>query len=103
MIVALDKIKTHLNIDKDFVEDDNYLMSLSEVAECVVERHIGYKFSKLMEDNDGQLPMPIQHAMLLFIGTMYANRESVTFGSANVLPHAYDYILQLFENYDVWC
>jgi uncharacterized phage protein (predicted DNA packaging) len=103
MYVALDKIKTHLNIDKDFVEDDNYLMSLSEVAECVVERHIGYKFSKLMEDNDGQLPMPIQHAMLLFIGTMYANRESVTFGSANVLPHAYDYILQLFENYDVWC
>jgi uncharacterized phage protein (predicted DNA packaging) len=103
MYVALDKIKTHLNIDKDFIEDDNYLMSLSEVAECVVERHIGYKFSKLMEDNDGQLPMPIQHAMLLFIGTMYANRESVTFGSANVLPHAYDYILQLFENYDVWC
>lgn len=103
MYVALDKIKTHLNIDKDFVEDDNYLMSLSEVAECVVERHIGYKFSKLMEDNDGQLPMPIQHAMLLFIGTMYANRESVTFGSANVLPHAYDYILQLFENYDAWC
>jgi uncharacterized phage protein (predicted DNA packaging) len=103
MYVALDKIKTHLNIDKDFVEDDNYLMSVSEVAECVVERHIGYKFSKLMEDNDGQLPMPIQHAMLLFIGTMYANRESVTFGSANVLPHAYDYILQLFENYDVWC
>ena len=103
MYVALDKIKTHLNIDKDFIEDDNYLMSLSEVAECVVERHIGYKFSKLMEDNDGQLPMPIQHAMLLFIGTMYANRESVTFGSANALPHAYDYILQLFENYDVWC
>lgn len=103
MYVALDKIKTHLNIDKDFVEDDNYLMSLSEVAECVVERHIGYKFSKMIEDNDGQLPMPIQHAMLLFIGTMYANRESVTYGSPNILPHAYDYILQLFENYDVWC
>ena len=103
MYVALDKIKTHLNIDKDFVEDDNYLMSLSEVAECVVERHIGYKFSKLIEDHDGQLPMPIQHAMLLFIGTMYANRESVTFGSASELPLSYNYILQLFENYDVWC
>lgn len=103
MYVALDKIKTHLNIDKDFVADDNYLMSLSEVAECVVERHIGYKFSDLMSKNDGQLPMPLQHAMLLLIGTMYANRESVTYGSANILPHAYDYILQLFENYDVWC
>lgn len=103
MNIALDKIKKHLNIDTDFTEDDAYLSSLAEVAECVVERHIGYKFSDLIEKNDGQLPMPLQHAMLLFIGTMYANRESVTFGSASELPLSYNYILQLFENYDVWC
>lgn len=102
MYLALDKIKKHLNIDTDFIEDDSYLQSLSEVAESVVERHIGYKFSDLVESNEGQLPMPIQHAMLLFIGTMYANRESVTFGSANELPLSYNYILQLFENYNVW-
>lgn len=103
MYVALDKIKKHLNIDTDYLEDDTYLMALSEVAEVVVERHIGYKFTDLAEKNEGSLPAPLEHAMLLFIGTMYANRESVTFGSANELPLAYNYILQLFENYDVWC
>ena len=100
MYISLDKCKKHLNIDPDFKEDDNYIMSLVEVAEEIVQRHIGYRFEDILVD--GQLPMALQHAMLLFIGTMYANRESVTFGSASELPLAYNYILQLFENYDVW-
>ena len=100
MYLALDKIKKHLNIDSDFVEDDNYILSLAEVAEEVVQRHIGYRFEDILVD--GQLPAPLQHAMLLFVGNMYANRESVTFGSASELPLSYNYILQLFENYDVW-
>lgn len=102
MYIAIDKIKRHLNIDMDFKEDDQYLMALSEVAESVVERHVGYKFSDLVEKNGGELPMPLQHAMLLFIGQLYANRESVTFGSATVLPHAYEYILDLYTNLDCW-
>ena len=100
MYISLDKCKKHLNIDPDFKEDDNYIMSLIEVAEEVVQRHIGYRFEDILVD--GQLPMALQHAMLLFIGNMYANRESVTFGSASELPLSYNYILQLFENYDVW-
>jgi prolyl-tRNA synthetase len=48
-------------------------------------------------------PLAIRPTSETVIGTMYANRESVTFGSANELPLAYNYILQLFENYDVWC
>lgn len=100
MYIAIDKIKRHLNIDMDFKEDDQYLMALSEVAEEVVQRHIGYRFEDILVD--GQLPMALQHAMLLLIGQFYANRESVTFGSASPVPHSYDYILQLFENYDVW-
>ena len=100
MYISLDKCKKHLNIDPNFTEDDNYIMSLVEVAEEIVQRHIGYRFEDILVD--GQLPMALQHAMLLFIGTMYANRESVTFGSASELPLSYNYILQLFENYDVW-
>ena len=100
MYISLDKCKKHLNIDPEFKEDDNYIMSLVEVAEEIVQRHIGYRFEDILVD--GQLPMALQHAMLLFIGTMYANRESVTFGSASELPLSYNYILQLFENYDVW-
>lgn len=100
MYISLDKCKKHLNIDPDFKEDDNYIMSLVEVAEEIVQRHIGYRFEDILVD--GQLPMALQHAMLLLIGQFYANRESVTFGSASELPLSYNYILQLFENYDVW-
>ena len=100
MYISLEKCKKHLNIDKDFTEDDNYIMSLIEVAEEIVQRHIGYRFEDILVD--GQLPMALQHAMLLLIGQFYANREAVTFGSASELPLAYNYILQLFENYDVW-
>ena len=100
MYISLDKCKKHLNIDPEFKEDDNYIMSLVEVAEEIVQRHIGYRFEDILVD--GQLPMALQHAMLLFIGNMYANRESVTFGSPSELPLSCNYILQLFENYDVW-
>ena len=100
MYISLDKCKKHLNLDPDFTEDDNYIMSLVEVAEEIVQRHIGYRFEDILVD--GQLPMALQHAMLLLIGQFYANRESVTFGSASELPLSYNYILQLFENYDVW-
>ena len=100
MYISLEKCKKHLNIDPDFKEDDNYIMSLVEVAEEIVQRHIGHRFEDILVD--GQLPMALQHAMLLLIGQFYANRESVTFGSASELPLSYNYILQLFENYDVW-
>ena len=100
MYISLEQCKKHLNIDPGFTEDDNYIMSLAEVAEEIVQRHIGYRFEDILVD--GQLPAPLQHAMLLLIGQFYANREAVTFGSASELPLAYNYILQLFENYDVW-
>ena len=100
MVLSVEQCKKHLNIDPDFKEDDNYIMSLVEVAEEIVQRHIGHRFEDILVD--GQLPMALQHAMLLLIGQFYANRESVTFGSPSELPLSYNYILQLFENYDVW-
>lgn len=102
MYVSIDKIKKHLNIDSDFKDDDMYLMSLSEVAEQLVQRHIGRDLAKLADDNGGCVPSPLEHAMLLMIGTLYSNRESITFGSAQEVPLAYTYILQLYENYDGW-
>jgi len=101
MYLTLDKAKKHLNIDTDFIEDDNYIMSLIEVAENVVERHIGYNLSDKLDD-DGCLPKGLEHAMLLMIGTFYNSRESVTFGSGSELPLGYNYLLDLFTNLECW-
>ena len=99
MYIGLEKIKKHLNINDDYTADDMYLTDLSEVAERVVETHIDNKLEIIASNNGGTLPAPILHAMLLFIGNMYANRESVAFVSANEIPLSYAYILDLYKCY----
>lgn len=99
MYLNLSQIKKHLNIDTDFTDDDEYLMDLASVAENAVQTHIDINLSEL-EDEDGTIPMPIIQAMLLFVGTLYAKRESIVFGSATEVPLAYDYLLGLYRNYD---
>lgn len=99
MYLDLTKIKKHLNINDDYTADDMYLTDLSEVAERVVETHIDNQLDIIASKNGGTLPAPILHAMLLFIGNMYANRESVAFVSANEIPLSYAYILDLYKCY----
>ena len=98
MYIELNKIKKHLNIDDYFIDDDEYLLSLAEVAEKVVEKHIDCNLSDLQEE-DGTLPVPLLHAMLLFIGDMYQSRESVSFTSASEIPFSYEYLLSLYKDY----
>lgn len=94
----LQTIKKHLNIDADFTDDDSYLLTLAEVAGQVIEKHIDQNLSDVAGDG-GELPAPLSQAMLLFIGNMYANRESVSYSSAGEVPFAYDYLLSLYKDY----
>lgn len=96
-MLDLGLIKRHLNIDSEFTEDDDYLTTLKEVATKVIEKHIDHELSDLSVD--GELPKPIQQAALLYIGNMYANRESISFASAQEIPFAYDYLLSLYKDY----
>lgn len=98
MFITLDRIKKHLNIDSYYTDDDIYLTELEGVAETVVERHIDNKLSLLLDTN-GDLPTPLVHAMLLFIGNMYNSRESVSFSPATEVPLSYSYLLDLYKNY----
>ena len=96
-MLDLELIKKHLNIDSEFVEDDNYLLMLKDVALQTIERHIDHNLNDLSVD--GELPKPIQQAALLYIGNMYANRESIAFASATEIPNAYEYLLSLYKDY----
>lgn len=96
-MLDLELIKKHLNIDSEFTEDDDYLDMLKDVATKVIERHIDHDINDLSVDGD--LPLPIQQAALLYIGNMYANRESISFASAQEIPFAYDYLLSLYKDY----
>lgn len=96
----LESVKKHLNIDSYYTDDDLYLEALMNVAEKVVRQHIDIGLDIVAGYNGGELPPPLIHAMLLFVGNMYANRESVAFASASEIPLSYQYILDLYKCYN---
>lgn len=99
MYIQLDLAKKHLNIEEDFTEDDEYILSLIEVAESAVRVHINEDFASIAEKNGGCLPPPILQAALLMIGNMYQNREPI--GTKNqALPYNYQYLIDLYRNYN---
>ena len=100
MYLQLYQIKKHLNIDEDFHDDDEYLIDLAMVAEKLVQRHIDHNLSELCAENGGILPPPLQHAMLLMVGNQYANREPIAFASNSEIALSYNYILDLYKNYN---
>lgn len=99
MFLTIEEVKKHLNIDSQFTEDDAYLESLVTVSEAIVEKHIDMKLDVLASKSGGTLPKPLLQAMLLQIGTLYENRESVAYAASNEVPNTYSYILSLYKNY----
>ena len=97
-ILTLATLKKHLNIDADFTSDDNYILMLEEVAEELVQKHIDITFEDSVT-NQGSFPIPLVHAVLLFVGNLYENRESVAFTSVNEVPKTLSYILEMYRDY----
>ena len=91
-------LKKHLNIDESFIDDDEYIKALCLAAEQAVENHIARPLSEIVDEH-GKLPPSVKHAILLLVGHFYANRESVSFASASVIPLAYEYLLQPYKSY----
>lgn len=89
MIVTLEQLKEHLNIEDS--TDDNYLRSLIVVSEDAV-------YKNLNKDGGEVSPTTIQ-AILILAGTLYENREGVSYANATTVPHTFDYLIGLDKNY----
>lgn len=98
MLLDLDQLKKHLNIDSTFHDDDDYIMYLESVAEDVVQKHIDKTFDEIAAE-EGEVPNSLLHAILLFVGNMYDNRESVAYASATEVPQSLTYILNFYRDY----
>ena len=77
MYLDLSTIKQHLYIDHN--DDDRYLCDLESVAEDAVRADLNLDSLEEIEDETGMLPASVIQAMLLLVGTLYANRESVSY------------------------
>lgn len=93
MEITLDEIKAHLNIEKDWHGEDQYLQSLIDAAKVVVQKHICDSIDGVKEGEQ----IPLLHAIKLLVGTWYMNRESLS--NLNKANHSYEYILSLYKNY----
>ena len=97
MYLSINDVKRHLIIDHN--DDDLYIADLITVAEDAVRRDLNLYSLKDIEDCSGMLPACVTQAMLILIGTLYANRESVSYGQAHIVPHSYEYLISLARNY----
>ena len=98
MYIDLDTAKKHLNIEPSFLDDDEYILGLIAAAEQAVLTHVNEDADKLVENNGGCFPAPIQQAMLIAIGNWYQNREPL--GNRAELPLSMRYLIDLYRNYE---
>ena len=104
MYLTIDDMKKHLNVDHD--EDDAYILELMKVAEDAVATWLNRPLSDFVDPHEdgvcphGVLKPSIVHAIRLLVGSWYASRESVTFGSASELPHGVAFLLLPLKNFN---
>lgn len=88
--------KVHLRIDHN--DEDSYIGSLIDVAECAIANEIQQPLSAC--EVEGALPSSLCHAILLLVGDLYNNRESVAYGSTTEVPLSYRYLVAPYKKYD---
>nr|DAT69101.1 MAG TPA: Head Tail Connector Protein [Caudoviricetes sp.] len=97
MYVTLRQAKKHLQIDDDYKDDDEYLITLIQVAEDAVEQNLCIPLASLLKD--GVLPKSVYHSILLMIGNLYSNREPVSFTSVTKVPYTLEFLLATYKKY----
>lgn len=99
MYITKNEAKRHLNIDEDFHDDDELILTYIQIAEDAVEKHLDRDLKDCTKN--GLLFPNIKGAILLLVGTYYANRENVTFGKPQEVPFTLKYLLQLDRKFTV--
>lgn len=73
----LELLKKHVRAD-DFSDDDQYLAHLLDAAEQYVTTTTNRTSDELLELGGGQMPAPLQQAIMLIAGHWYNQREAVS-------------------------
>lgn len=84
-VVSLALFKKHVRAD-DFADDDEYLSHLLEVAEETVIIATNRTGQELLDGNNGVVPAPLQHAIMMLAAHWYNQRESVSSVQMHEVP-----------------
>jgi hypothetical protein len=95
---SVELLQKHLEID--FLEDgdSDFLELLLNAGESRIEKEINQPFTVFVGE-DGKLDSALVYAILVFAGTLYANREAVAYGNAVPVPYTLSFLIQPFRKY----
>lgn len=92
MILTLEDIKRHLNVDFD--EDDALITSMIEAAEASIEQSIGVPLADIVAD---KFPDDLKHAIRILTATFYEYREGFTNGKIQQVPFTLSHLISPYR------
>jgi len=94
----VEDLQKHLEIDYLEDGDERQLKLLLDASESRIEKEINQPFTEFV-DEEGVLDSALVAAILIFAGTLYANREAVAYTNAQPVPYTLNFLLQPFRKY----
>lgn len=98
-MISLSLLKKNLNIDQSFTDDDALLVHIIEVAEEAVKKDLDLEDEKDMYDEYDNYKPSVLHAIMLFAGNLYNNREATNTLNIHEVPLSYHYLVQQNKKY----
>jgi hypothetical protein len=95
---SVEQLQKHLEIDYAEEGDRDYLGLLLDASESRIEKEINQPLTEFVDDA-GNLDSALVAAILIFAGTLYANREVVAYTNAVPVPYTLGFLLQPFRKY----
>lgn len=90
-VITLEDVKSHCRIDHT-LEDDLLSLYINAALEAC-QKHIGKRFCDGLEFTDA-----IKVGCLLYIATLYTNRESVSDLTIKEVPHTVDMLWSVYRD-----
>lgn len=94
----VEELQKHLEIDYLDKKDEDQLLMFLNAAESRIEKEINQPLSEFVAE-DGKLDSALVAAVLIFAGTLYANREAVAYTNVQAVPYTLHFLLQPFKLY----
>lgn len=90
--------KKHLNIESEYIDDDNYITQLLNVSELAVSNYCNDTFSGYTITN---IPSTIVQAIYILMSNFYVNRQPVSFAQGYAIPYTFDFLLYPYMNFTI--
>ena len=95
------QLKRQLNIEADFLDEDQILQFYLDVSEQKCLNYLNLYTGSTSGYTGVNQPICIQQAILLLAAHYYVNRTPVAFAQGHPIPYTFSFLLDDYKNYTV--